>query len=100
MQAKPEIQGIHDHVELSLESQIMSPISTKAADIEEDESDLLEAEEPQTETIEGSQVACAFNRMAKAEEDVKSSKNQSQVVVIMISAVLLVVVAYAGLVLL
>ena len=99
MQAKPEIQGIHDHVELSLESQIMSPVK-EAADIEQDESDLLDAEEPQTETIEGSQVACAFNRMAQVEQQAKKKDSQVQVITVLASAVFFVVAIYAAIVLL
>lgn len=99
MQAKPEIQGIHHHVEISSESQIMSPIK-KAADIEQDESDLVGIEERQTETISGSQVACGFRRIEQEEADRKAKDNQAQVVVITIAAVMMVVAAYVGLVLL
>ena len=100
MQAKPEIQGIHDHVEISLESQIMSPIQQKAADIEKDEADLTDVAERQTETISGSQVAFAFSQFEREEQQANKKESQTQVVVIMVAAVLVVVALYAGVVLL
>ena len=97
MPAQPQIQGIHDHVELSLESQVMQPLK-KEADIERDESDLVEAQEHQTETIEGSQVAFALNRMAQ--QEAKSKKeDQKRVVMVTISSVLILVGLYAAMVL-
>lgn len=100
MQAKPEIQGIHDHVEISLESQIMSPMQQKAADIEKDEADLTDVAERQTETISGSQVAFAFSQFEREEQQANKKESQAQVVVIMVAAVLVVVALYAGVVLL
>lgn len=98
MSAQPQIQGIHDHVELSLQSQVMQPLK-KTDDIERDESDLIEAQEHQTETIEGSQVAFALNRMAQ--QEAKSKKDdQKRVVMITISSVLILVGLYAGMILL
>lgn len=100
MQAKPEIQGIHDHVEISLESQIMSPMQQKAADIEKDEADLTDVAERQTETISGSQVAFAFSQFEQQEQQSRKKESQAQVVVIMVAAVMVVVAVYAGIVLL
>lgn len=100
MQAKPEIQGIHDHVELSLESQIMAPVKEEAANIEQDEADLVDVAERQTETISGSQVAFAFSQFEQAEHQSRKKESQARVVIIMIAAVLVVVALYAGIVLL
>ena len=97
MQAQPEIQGIHDHVELSLQSQVMQPLN-KETDIEKDESDLIEAEEHQTESIQGSQVAFALNRMAQQEAKAKK-EDQRRVAMVIISSVLILVSLYVGLVL-
>lgn len=99
MQAKPEIQGIHDHVELSLESQIMSQVQQKAADIEQDEADLTDVAERQTETISGSQVAFAISQFEQQEQQARKKESQAQVVIVMVAAVLVVVAAYAAIVL-
>ena len=97
MQAQQKIQGIHESVELSEKSLEMEP-SRQSSDIERDESDLVEAQEHQTETISGSQVACAFNRMS--EEHARAKKeSQLRVVTVTIAAVMAVVGLYAGLVL-
>lgn len=98
MQAKPEIQGIHQHVELSLESQVTEPDS-KAADAEQDESDLEEVQENQTETISGSQVVCAMSRMTDQAQQ-SSKSEQLQVVMFSVGAVLALVGIYVAIVLL
>ena len=97
MQAQPQIQGIHESVELS-DASLETEASTQTSDIERDESDLVEAQEHQTETISGSQVACAFNRMAEEHAQVKK-ESQLRVVTVTIAAVMVVVGLYAGLVL-
>lgn len=99
MQVKPEIQGIHDHVELSLESQVLSPEKNKVADIEQDEADLVNIAERKTETISGSQVAFAFSQFEQKQKQRRKKESQAQVVIIMVAAVMLVVAVYAGVVL-
>ena len=98
MQAKPEIQGIHDHVELSLESQIMSA-PQDAADIEKDEADLVDVAERQTETVSGSQVAFALSRFEKEEKRARKKESQVHVIIVMAAAVLALVAVYAVIVL-
>lgn len=98
MQGQPQIQGIHESVELSETPLAIEP-SFQSTDSEQDESDLVAAEGHQTETISGSQVVCAFNRMAQ--EEAKSKKeSQWRTALVSIAAVLAVVGLYAGLVLL
>ncbi len=67
MQAKPEIQGIHQHIGLSLETETIETATRAAADTRQDESELIAAQEHQTETIQGSQVVCTINRMTQNE---------------------------------
>ena len=97
MAAQPQIQGIHDHVELSLESRVVED-DKQPSNLEKDESALLDMQNRQTQTVSGSQVVCAISRMA-AEE--KKSKRNEQVKVLMATtgAVLAVVMVYAAIVL-